>query len=92
MSGKFDSITRETNLSRILKSPLPRVFLFFCLELWTLSFQIGSLLSPAMSREILEPRPRVCRRERRRRTKDRAGRVQGAYLMDVQDQYSDTAR
>jgi len=57
-----------------------------------LSFHIGSLLSRAMGRGTPEPRPCVSRRERRRRAKDRARRLQGAHLMDVQDQYSDTAR
>ena len=45
-----------------------------------------------MGRGTPEPRPRVSRRERRRRAKDRSRRLQGAFLMDVQDQYSDTAR
>ena len=57
-----------------------------------MSFHIGSLLSRAMRRGTSEPRPRVSRRERRRRAKHQARRLQGAYLMDVQDQYSDTAR
>jgi len=64
----------------------------FRLELWTLSFHFGSLLSRAMRAGSPEPRPRVSRRDRRRRAKDRARRLQGAFLMDVQDQYSDTAR
>jgi len=58
-----------------------------------LSFHLGSLLSRAMRTGNPEPRPRVSRRERRRhRAKERARRLQGAYLMDVQDEYSDTAR
>ena len=91
MSGKFDSITRETNLSRTSNHPFPCVSLFQ-LELWSVSFHLGSLLSRAMRPGSPEPRPRVTRRDRRRRAKDRARRLQGAYLMDVQDEYSDTAR
>jgi len=64
----------------------------FRLELWTLNFHISSLLSRAMRRGNPESRPRVSRRDRRRRSKDRARHLQGAYLMDVQDSYSDTAR
>lgn len=45
-----------------------------------------------MGRGTPESRPRVSRRDRRRRAKDRARRLQGAYLMNVQDDYSDTAR
>lgn len=57
-----------------------------------MSFHISSLLSRAMGRGTPESRPRVSRRDRRRRAKDRARRLQGAYLMNVQDDYSDTAR
>ena len=58
----------------------------------------GNLLSRAIDgvrRGIFsarEPRPCSSRSERRRRLKDRARRLQGAYLMDVQDDFSDSAR
>jgi len=59
---------------------------------------VGNLLSQAIDGvrrgmfSVPESRPRVTRKERRRRSKDRARRLHGAHLMDVQDDYSDTAR
>lgn len=57
-----------------------------------MSFHLGNLVAQTLRRGSLEPRPRVSRRDRRRRAADRARRLQGARLMDLQDQYSDTAR
>jgi hypothetical protein len=60
---------------------------------------IGSLLSHAidhvrrgLSSSNHEPRLRPSRRERRRRSRQLASRLHGAHLMDVQDDFSDTAR
>ena len=64
-----------------------------------MTIPIGSLLSRAIdhvrrgtSSSNHEPRLRPSRRERRRRARQQASHLHGAYLMDVQDDFSDTAR
>jgi len=66
--------------------------------MWMMKICISTLVSPANdvvrrgNPSAPQSRPRLSRRDRRRRAMERARRLQGAYLMDLQDAFSDTAR